>query len=294
MISQFIVNGIIAGSIYALIALGFSLIYGTARFFHFAHGAVYTMGAYATFTFFVLLNLPFGVSVAAAIATAAMLGAGLELFIYRPMRARGANNLILLITSLGLFTVLQNLIPIFFGDETKSIRTGLVQEGHIIFQARITTIQIITLVVSVLLYLLTWLYLRLTRMGRMVRAVANDPELSRIIGVNNDKIILRTFVLGSAMAAVASILISLDTDMTPTIGFNALLMGVVAAVIGGIGSVPGSALGGLLVGMAQHLGVWNRNITTQWQDTIVFVILILFLLIRPQGFLGKPIRKASV
>lgn len=165
-------------------------------------------------------------------------------------------------------------------------------EGLSVFGARVTLIQISMIAVSVLLSALCWVFIEYSSKGKAMSAVANDPELARIVGVESDQVILFTFALGSALAAIASILISFDTDMTPMMGFNALLMGVVAAIVGGIGSIPGALLGGLLVGMAQHLGVWK--LPTQWQDAIVFVILILFLLFRPQGFLGKPLRQAAV
>jgi branched-chain amino acid transport system permease protein len=292
MLSQLFINGIIAGSIYSLIALGFALIYSTVRFFHFAHGAVYTAGAYSTYAFFILLKLPFLLSAFLGIALAAVLGASMEALIYRPMRKRRASNLIFLIASLGLFIVIQNMISLGFGDNTMSLREGLVREGFNFFGARITSIQLIIIVVSLTFSVLTWIILRFTHVGRLVRAVANDQELSKIVGINSDMVILSSFIIGSALAAGAAILISLDTDMTPTMGFNALLMGVVAVIIGGMGSVPGAVLGGLLVGLAQNLGVWK--LPTQWQDAIVFAVLILFLICRPQGFFGKPLRRSKV
>lgn len=291
MLPQLLVNGLIAGSIYALVALGFGLIYATTRFFHFAHGAVYAVGAYLAYSGW-LLGLSLYISFPLAVLGAAILGALLEIGVYRPLRKKGASSLILLLASLGLFIVIQNLISLIFGDDTKTIRSGAVTEGLPLFGARITPIQITIIVVSGLLLALCSVFVKKTKIGKAMRAVANDPELARVVGIEADQVILFTFVLGSALAAVAAILISLDTDMTPMMGFYALLMGVVAVIAGGIGSIPGAALGGLLVGMAQHLGVWK--IPTQWQDTIVFLILIFFLLFRPQGFLGKVVKKAAV
>lgn len=291
MLPQLFVNGLMAGSIYALVALGFGLIYSTTRFFHFAHGAVYTAGAYLAYSGW-LLGLSLYISFPLAVLGAAILGALLEIGVYRPLRKKSASSLILLLASLGLFIVIQNLISLSFGDDTKTIRSGVVTEGLPLFGARITPIQIAIIVVSALLLALCSVLMKKTKMGKAMRAVANDPELARVVGIEADQVILFTFVLGSALAAVAAILISLDTDMTPMMGFYALLMGVVAVIAGGIGSIPGAALGGLLVGMAQHLGVWK--IPTQWQDTIVFLILIFFLLFRPQGFLGRLVKKAAV
>jgi branched-chain amino acid transport system permease protein len=291
MLPQLFVNGLIAGSIYALVALGFGLIYSTTRFFHFAHGAVYAVGAYLTYAFW-LAGLSLYVAIPVAVVGTSILGALLEIGVYRPLRRKNASSLILLLASLGLFIVIQNLISLVFGDDTKTIRSGVVTEGLPIVGARITPIQITIIVASALLLVACWILMKKTKMGKAMRAVANDPELARVVGIESDKVILLTFVLGSALAAVAAILISLDTDMTPLMGFYALLMGVVAVIAGGIGSIPGAALGGLLVGMAQHLGVWK--ISTQWQDTIVFLILIFFLLFRPQGFLGRVVKKATI
>ena len=291
MLSQLIANGMIVGSIYALVALGFGLIYSTTRFFHFAHAAIFTAGAYLAYSGW-LLGLSLTVAIPLAIVGAAMLGALLEVGVYRPLRRKGASSLILLLASLGLLIVIQNAISFIFGDDTKTMRGSAVTEGLSVFGARVTPIQISIIAVSVLLSTLCWVFIKYSSKGKAMSAVANDPELARIVGIQSDQVILFTFVLGSALAAIASILISFDTDMTPMMGFNALLMGVVAAIVGGIGSIPGALLGGLFVGMAQHIGVWK--LPTQWQDAIIFVILILFLLLRPQGFLGKSLKKAAV
>jgi branched-chain amino acid transport system permease protein len=291
MLAQLFVNGLIAGSIYALVALGFGLIYSTTRFFHFAHGAVYTAGAYLAYSGW-LLGLSPPIAITLAVIGTCILGALLEMGVFRPLRRKGASSLILLLASLGLLIVIQNAISFIFGDDTKTMRGSVVTEGLSVFGARVTPIQISIIAVSVLLSTLCWVFIKYSNKGKAMSAVANDPELARIVGVQSDQVILFAFVLGSALAAIASILISFDTDMTPMMGFNALLMGVVAAIVGGIGSIPGALLGGLFVGMAQHIGVWK--LPTHWQDAIVFVILIAFLLFRPQGFLGKSLKKAGV
>lgn len=292
MLSQILVNGLLAGSVYALVALGFSIIYTTVRFFHFAHGAVYTAGAYFTYLFFAVLQWPFALAVPLAILLAALLGMGIEFAVYRPIQRRGGGGLVLLIASLGVFIALQNLISLFFGDDTKTIRSGEVREGLAILGTRITPVQIAIILTSLALFVLTALVLKRSKIGKALRAVANDPELAVVAGLNKNRIVYFTYFAGSALAAVAAILISLDIDMTPMMGFQAMLYGVVAVVIGGLGNIPGAYLGGLLVGLAQHLGVWY--ISSKWQDAIAFVILILFLLFRPQGFFGKRIRKTEV
>jgi branched-chain amino acid transport system permease protein len=271
------------------VALGFGLIYSTTRFFHFAHGAVYTWGAYFTYLFAVWLGLPLSVSILLSMLFTSILGIFIEVAIYRPLKRRKATGLVLLLASLGIFVVLQNIISLLFGDDTKTLRSGIVQEGLDVFGARITPIQVTTISVSCLLFILSSFVLKYTKIGKTVRAVANDPELAQIAGIESQQVVVFTFAVGSALAAVAATLVSLDIDLTPMMGFNALLMGVVAVIIGGVGSFPGAALGGLFLGLSQHLGVWR--IGSQWQDAIAFLILLGFLFLRPSGFWGKKIRK---
>jgi branched-chain amino acid transport system permease protein len=292
MVEQLLLNGVIAGSIYSLVALGFALIYQTTRFFHFAHGAVYTFGAYFAYLFFVQLGFDRWLAFPFACVATMLLGVALEVGIYRPMRNRKATDLTLLIASLGLYIVLQNVISMVWGDDTKTMRTGEVVEGHAVLGARITNIQIAIIATSLALITLIALILARTKFGKALRALANDPELARLSGINSDRYIMYAFAIGSFLAAVAAIMISFDTDMTPTMGFNALVMGVIAVIVGGIGSLPGAALGGLLIGLAQNLGVWQ--LPSKWQDTIAYVVLILFLLFRPYGILGKKPQKQHV
>jgi branched-chain amino acid transport system permease protein len=271
---QVLIYSILAASEITIVAIGFAIVFRTTRFFHFAHGVVFTAGAYFTFLFKTWLGFPLSISILLA------------------LRRKGASPLILLLASLGMYIVLQNVISMVFGDDTKTIRSGPVKEGLNVFGARITPIQILIICVSVVLVIAVALLLKKTKMGKAMRAVANDPQLASVSGIDSDRVILWTFAVGSALAGVAGILVALDVDMTPTMGMNALMMGVVAVIVGGVGSIPGVALGALLLGMAQHLGVWY--ISSKWQDAIAFIILAIFLLFRPQGFLGRRIKKATV
>ena len=292
MINQLILNGIIAGSVYTLVAVGFAVIYRTVRFFHFAHGVVFTAGANFTYLFKALLGWPIIVAIPTSIGLCAMLGVIIETSVYRPLRHKSSSSLIQLLASLGIYIVLQNILSMVFGDDTKTIRSSIVKEGINILGAMITPVQITIIIVSLLLVATCFLFLKYTKVGQAMRAVANDPELANMSGIETDRVILYTFAIGSALAGIAGILVALDVDMTPTMGMNALMMGVVAVIIGGMGSVPGIAMGALLLGMAQQFGVWK--IGTQWQDAIAFVVLLIFLLFRPQGFLGKKIKKATI
>lgn len=292
MIQQIIFNIIIAWSIYTLVAIGFALIYQTTRFFHFAHAVIFTSGAYFAFLFIQILGWSYFSAIPAAIFLSLLLGGLIEFFIYKPLRGKKASSIILLLASLGIYIVLQNLISLFFGDDTKSIRTWEVKEGINVLGAYITPVQIIIILTSIALVTLVAVYLSQAKTGKAMRAVANSQELSKFSGIKSDKIILISFAIGSALAGIAGILVALDVDMTPTMGMNMLLMGVVAMIIGGVGSIRGIVLGSLLLAAAQHLGVWY--ISSQWMDAIAFGLLLIFLLFRPQGFYGKKLKKAEV
>jgi len=237
------------------------------------------------------LSLPLLISITLAVLFSTVLGCLIEGFVYRPLTRKVASPLVLLLASLGVYIVLQNLISITFGDDTKSIRVGPIVEGLNVFGSKITLIQILIVCVSVISVSAVALLLRKTKIGKAMRATASNPELAKVSGIDTDRIILWSFALGSALAGVAGILMALDVDMIPTMGMNALMMGIVAVLIGGVGSIAGVALGALLLGMAQHLGV--LYISSQWQDAIAFVILLAFLLFKPEGFMGKKIRKAT-
>ena len=286
---QVFINGLIAASWFTLVGVGFGLIFQVAKFFHFTHGIVFTAGAYLAFIFH-KCGFHLYISIFLAIIIAALLGASFELLVYRNIRHR-SSPLVLLLTSLGIYILIQNLISIGFGDGTRILRDGISKSVDV-FTARITSIQIVTICISVVCVIILALFQRRSRIGIFVRAVANDPELAHISGIHINRIILLVFILGSALAGIGGILIALDVDMNPDMGMNALMMGIVAVIIGGVNSSYRIAIGALLLAMAQHFGAWF--IGSQWQDAIAFIILVLFLLFKPEGFFGKKVQSASV
>jgi branched-chain amino acid transport system permease protein len=290
MLQQILLNGLVSSSIYALIALGFTIIYRTVRFFHFAHGVVYAAGAYLAFS---VLRIAFSESDSPAVLILAVLGgilgAGIlgvliDRLVYTPLRKKKAPNLVFLLASFGVFIFIQNLLQLIFGAQILSIRTGQVKEGHHFLGAVITDIQILILVVSVSLCAALWLYIKKAKLGKAMRAVADDPLVASVVGINPEKITLAAFAIGSMLAGAAGILVSLETNIEPTMGMNAILKGIIASIIGGIGSIPGAMFGGLFLGLAENLGIWK--ISAGWKDCIAFVILIVFLLLRPGGIMG--------
>lgn len=290
--NQLIANILISALLYLLITVSFSLIYYTTKFFHLAHAVIIAYGAYFTFLFANQLSLPFAISIIAAIAMAVCIGLLCEILFYRSMRKRNAPALAYLIASIGLYTVLQNCISLFFGDDTKIIRTGEITVGNEIFGAYITDIQIITIFVSIALFIAVNLFLQFTSVGKSIRAVSSNPELCNIYGISSNRVILLAFGIGSALAAAAGILSAMDTNMTPTFGFNLLLYGVVVMIIGGVGSTRGLIAGALLVATAQHLAAYY--IDTKWMDAVAYIILILFLIWKPLGFSGVRLRKVEI
>jgi branched-chain amino acid transport system permease protein len=179
-----------------------------------------------------------------------------------------------------------------FGEDIRTIRSAAVREGVNILGAKVTLVQVVTLCVSIALVGALTAMQRQTRMGRAMRAVAYDAELAKACGIDANKVILGAFSISSALAATAGILVALDVDMVPTMGLRPLMLGIVAMVAGGVDSIAGIALASAVLGMALHLSAWT--ITSEWQDAIAFAILLAFLLVRPQGFLGREIPKATV
>lgn len=289
---QIICNIFIIFSLYLLIVLSFSTIYFVIKYFHITHAVIITFGAYFTYFFSIQFSIPPPFSIALAIIFATLMGIFCEIFVYRPMRKNNVSLWAYLIASLGLYIILQNLISLYFSDDTKVIRTGEITVGHEIFGAYITTIQIVTIVVSLVLFITVNLFLQFTKTGKSIRAVSNNPELCNVYGINSNKIILICFGIGSALGAVAGILSAMDTNMTPTFGFNLLLYGVVAMIIGGVGSTKGLVAGSFLVAAAQHLSAYY--IDTKWMDAIAYIILILFLIWKPLGFSGMKLKKVEI
>lgn len=284
MFLQLIVNGLIAGAIYSLIALGFVIIYKTVRFFHVAHGVVYTISAYFAYTFFIILHINFIISFIFSAILAAILGILIDRSIYHPLRLKKASGLIFLIASFGIYVFLENLIALIFGNQILTMRTGPIKEGYHIFSAVITPIQIKIIVVSIILFIILWLFIRYSKIGKAMRAVSDDSLVASIAGINPEKTIIYAFGIGSFLAGIAGILISFETNIEPTMGFTPFLKGVIACIIGGMGSIPGAVFGGFFLGIVENLGIWK--ISASWKDCISFIILIIFLLIKPSGFLG--------
>ncbi len=286
IVPQLILNSIIAGSIYALIALGFNLLYGATKFFNLAHGVMATTGGYAVFYFGKSLGLNFYLAIILGILIAGFLGLLLDKIIFLPLRKKKASNMILLVASLGAFTAIQAVIAIIFSSQFQTLSDLLtIQKIYQIWGGSITQTQVIILVSALLIMSALALVLKFTLFGKAITAISDDEEVAKIVGVNTDKIIAWVFFISSAIAGWAGICVGLDTGIEPIMGMGLLLPGIVACIIGGIGNVYAGVLGAFVLGFVENFGIWQ--ISGEWKSAIAFGLLILFLLFRPQGIIKR-------
>jgi branched-chain amino acid transport system permease protein len=293
LVLQFLVNGIMIGSAYALIALGFGLIYNTTRIFNFAYGAVYTLAAYLFYTFHISLEWNVWLAALLSIVSATVAGILIDEVIFSPLIERSSSTFITLLSSLGLYIVIINILALFYGAEIKTLSPGL-QPTYSIGAILLTRIQIITLISSAILFTTLFITLRRTILGKVIRAMRDDPDLLLAMGIDQRLVRRTVFALGSALSAVAAILLGLDVGIDLNVGMAAILSAAVAVIIGGVGVFEGAAVGGLLLGILQSLVIWQTS--AKWADAITFTFLIFFLLFRPEGLLGRRrrIEEASV
>jgi len=285
IIPQIIINSLVAGAIYALISLGFNLIYGATKFFNLAHGIVVVIGGYSILCFVKFLGLNIYLGVVISVIISGILGYCLDRFVYLPLKRKKASNMVLLVASLGIFTALQGIISIIFSSQFQSLSENSEQVVFSFFNGFITETQIIILISLVLIGLGLILLLHKTQFGREVRAINDDEEVAKIIGIHTNKIIGRVFFIGSAIAGYAGILVGYDTGLEPTMGLSLLLKGVIASIIGGVGSIYGGILGAFLLGFVENFGI--LKISGGWKDAIAFGLLIIFLIFRPRGIINK-------
>ena len=284
--AQLVVNGLIAGGIYALAAIGYNLVYGALKFINFAHGSVAMVGAYFTLALALGAGMHMHLVPAffLAMALTALLGVLIELAAYRPLRRRRAPKLASLTTAVAASFILDAAVMIVFGADIKTFSLPA-QRGFQIGPVSITPVQVVIIVASLLFMVCIYFLLSRTKLGKAIRAVADDISLAEVAGMNSNLIISAVFSIGSALAAAAGALIGMDTNLQPTMGFLITVKAFAAVVLGGLGNVYGAIVGGFIIGIAENLGVWY--IPTVWKDSISYAILILMLFLRPAGIFGK-------
>ncbi len=282
-------DGLSLGAIYALIALGYTMVYGIAKMLNFAHGDVIMIGAYIAFCGLHSWGIPPVLAILLAMVFCTVLGVTIEGFAYRPLRQ--ATSLAVLITAIGMSYLLQNIALMIWGANPKSFPTTFINGSNFrLGQLNISSATLFTIAANVIIMVTLTLFTSRTKLGKAMRCVSEDRGAAELMGINVNRTISLTFAIGSALAAIAGVLLcSSYPILQPTTGSMPGIKAFTAAVFGGIGSIPGAMLGGILLGVIEIFG--KAYISTELGDAIVFAVLIIVLLVKPAGLLGKPMRE---
>lgn len=287
---SYLINGISLGSIYAIIALGYTMVYGIARMLNFAHGDIIMVGGFAIFTMVSTLGMAPMVGVITAVVICTVLGVTIEFVAYRPLR--GASSLAVLITAIGVSYLLQNLALLIFGSNARQFTSVVnipslkLAEGRLSISGE----TMVTIAACIIIMVALTTFINKTKVGQAMLAVSEDRGAATLMGINVNRTIAITFAIGSALAAIAgALLCSTYPSLTPYTGSMPGIKAFVAAVFGGIGSIPGALLGGIILGVVENLS--KAYISSQLSDAIVFSLLIIILLVRPTGIMGKKINE---
>ena len=281
LFAQLLVTGIVVGGSYALLAVGYTLVYGVLGFINFAHGDVAMIGAYATLLLATGAGLPLPAATLGAMAAAAVLGVGIERVAYRPLRR--AHRLAPLISAIAVSLALESAALLLWGADIRTFRLP-VTAGWQLGPFFVTGVQLVILATAIAAMVGLQLLLTRTALGKAIRATADNLPVAAVVGIDVNRVIAAVFALGSALAALAATLLALEANLHPTVGILMGLKAFAAVVLGGIGSVPGALVGGFAIGIAENLGVWY--LPTVWKDAIAYAILVVVLLLRPHGLFG--------
>lgn len=287
---QQLINGLNTGSIYALVAIGYTMVYGIIRLINFAHGEVMMFGAYFAFIFAYMMpfDLPFIMIIVISMIFAALMGMLIERIAYKKLRT--APRISALITAIGMSLFLQNLAQLIFGATPKVMHPLVSTEPIVLFGFDISLLTIITIGLSIFFMVVLTLFVHKTKPGKAMRAVSQDKEAAILMGININRIISLTFALGSALGALGGVFYAMQySNIGPTLGVMPGLKAFIAAVFGGIGNIGGAMLGGYLIGIIETMV--KAYISSKWVDAIVFGLLIVILLFKPSGLLGKNVKE---
>jgi branched-chain amino acid transport system permease protein len=288
---QLFLNGIWAGSIYALLGVSWGLIFAATRTFHFAHGATFIVAAYFTYIIDSVCGVGLILASAGGICFAILFGLAIEGFLYQWLRKAQATTLVIFIAALGALIFSENIIAMLFGTDCKVLDgfpVKVIKLGNVAF----TYLHLTMFFSAVILIMGLMLFLMKTGQGKAIRAVISNPEMAEVIGININKVFLLVHALGAILVGSAAILITLERGATPELGTWAILYAFIPVIIGGVGSMPGAALAGFIVGLADSIGIWK--IPSQWQLGIAFVILLIVLIIRPNGLFGFSVYRGKI
>jgi len=280
MIIQFLINGIVSGALIAIMAIGFWFIYRATNLFHIAHGAVYTASVYTFFTLYSTVGYSLYLSLPFALISGALLGIAMYLIVYNPLEKKNAPAGVRFISSLAIYIFVVNIVALTYGNETKILSEGL-SNSLSFWNIILTKIQIYQFISFLILFILAYFFVQGTKAGRAIRAIGDNPILFKAIGLNEKIVKIMVFSIGSAIAAVASILTGLDVGIDPYIGMFALLNAIVAVIVGGIKRLEGVVLGAFLIGIMQNLVIWRFS--ARWESAVTFFILVMVLLYKSGG-----------
>lgn len=288
---SYLINGLSLGSVYAIIALGYTMVYGIAKMLNFAHGDVIMIGAYIALLTMSQAGMSPVIAVVAAVIVCTVLGVLIERIAYKPLR-NASSSLAVLITAIGVSYLLQNIALLVFGANTQTFPSVITWSGISLAggQLNISGVTIVTIAACLIIMVVLITFVQKTKPGQAMRAVSEDKGAAQLMGINVNGTIALTFAIGSALAAIAGVLLcSAYPSLTPYTGAMPGIKAFVAAVFGGIGSIPGAFIGGLLLGIIEILG--RAYISSQMADALVFAVLIVVLLVKPTGLLGKKIQE---
>ena len=288
---SYLVNGLSLGSVYAIIALGYTMVYGIAKMLNFAHGDIIMVGAYIALLSMTQAGMPPAAAVLAAVVVCTVLGVVIERVAYKPLR-NASSSLAVLITAIGVSYLLQNLALLIFGANPQTFSSVITWKGITLAggSLSISGVTIVTIAVCIVIMIALVAFVQKTKPGQAMRAVSEDKGAAQLMGINVNGTIALTFAIGSALAAIAGVLLcSAYPSLTPYTGAMPGIKAFVAAVFGGIGSIQGAFIGGLLLGIIEILG--RAYISSQMADALVFAVLIIVLLVKPTGLLGKQIQE---
>lgn len=281
---QQLINGIALGSIYALVSLGYTMVYGTIRLINFAHGDIFMMGAFVGYYLITVLQMNVFLAMCISVLFCAILGVLIERIAYKPLR--NSTRVAALITAIGVSYLLQNIIIYFVGPEVKAFPSVIPTQIFRVFGLVINSKQILVVAITLILMVSLQVIVRYTKMGKAMRAVAVDAEAAQLMGINVDRVISFTFALGSGLAGFAGVLVGINyNSIAPTMGTAYGMKAFIAAVVGGVGSIPGAMVGGYLIGLLETIVTFLG--WSSYRDAAVYVLLIIILLVLPSGLFGK-------
>jgi branched-chain amino acid transport system permease protein len=286
LLVQLLINGLQLGAIYALTAVGFALIFGSTKVFHVAHGASFTIAGYLVWWAMSALQWHWLAAMGLATLAVVLFGLFMERCVYRPIQRHEGAFFTVFIAAFGMQIIVQNLIGTVFGRNFETVTVPLSQASEVLPNVFVAPLAGVAVVVALAFFIALTLFLSRTQVGTGLRALSDNPDLVRIFGLEPTRLAQVAFALGSALVVPAAALTAMSQGINPGIGSHIMLISLAATIVGGIGSLKGAALGGLLLGLAESLAVWKLD--PQWSEAVTFVILFVFIIFRPAGFMGRP------